>query len=355
MGGKTLKFRHVVLDADPPGRMHDITLIADVNGDGRNDIIIGGKEGPVNLFWYENPSWERHDIAQAPGLEAGGVVMDIAGNGRLDIVAGQQCDGKELYWFECPEDPRERWQRRIIEDRFQQYHDQAVGDVDGDGEDEIVIVSQFSGVLGYYDVPENPREEPWPRECFHLLAEGVARHTEGLAVVDIDGDGRNEIIAGTNILRRGGAGKWTMEPFAREWEFLCPRVAVWDLDGDGRLEIVIVEAERKGARLAMCRQPDWKPEIMRQDLFHPHSLAVADFTGSGRGDIFVAEMGLGENENPRMFVYLNTGGGFEEVLISEGVPTHEAKVGDLTGNGRPDIVGKPYDPERHIDVWFNEM
>ncbi len=24
------------------------------------------------------------------------------------------------------------------------------------------------------------------------------------------------------------------------------------------------------------------------------------------------------------------------------------------GDGRPDIVGKPYQPERHIDVWFNE-
>ena len=42
------------------------------------------------------------------------------------------------------------------------------------------------------------------------------------------------------------------------------------------------------------------------------------------------------------------------MLVQEGIPTHEAKVGDLTGDGRPDIVGKPYHPERHNDVWFNE-
>ncbi len=36
------------------------------------------------------------------------------------------------------------------------------------------------------------------------------------------------------------------------------------------------------------------------------------------------------------------------------IPTHEAKVGDLTGDGKPDIAGKPFQPESHIDVLFNE-
>ena len=70
MGERGLKFRHEVIDADPPGSEHDITLIADLTGNGRNDIIIGGKKGPPNLFWYENPSWARHAMADAPELEA---------------------------------------------------------------------------------------------------------------------------------------------------------------------------------------------------------------------------------------------------------------------------------------------
>ncbi len=31
-----------------------------------------------------------------------------------------------------------------------------------------------------------------------------------------------------------------------------------------------------------------------------------------------------------------------------------ALLEDLTGNGLPDIVGKPYHPERHIDLWLQE-
>jgi len=353
MPATSLKFRHEVIDADPPGCLHDITLIADVNGNGRNDIIIGGKSGEVTLFWYENPSWRRHDMSSAPNLEAGGVVVDLTGNGRLDVVAGQQLDGRHVFWFENPPDPTQPWPTRVIEDRFEKYHDQAVGDVDGDGEPEIVMLSQKTGVLFYYDIPPDPRVSPWPQKYAHLMAEGMV-DVEGLRIVDIDGDGQIEVLAGPNILRPTGAGRlWRTESFASD--FVKSRVAVADLDGDGRLEIVLCEGESHPGRLAWCAPPDWRPRILRDDLFHPHSLEIADFNGDGRPDIFVAEMGLGKNPNPKMMIYRNLGGGkFEEVIIQHGIATHEAKVGDLTGNGRPDIVGKPYDPERHIDVWFNE-
>ena len=82
----TLKFRHEIIDPNPPGAHIDITLIADVDGDGKQDIIIGGKQGEANLWWYKNPGWERHIMAVAPGLEAGGVVLDINGDGRADAL-----------------------------------------------------------------------------------------------------------------------------------------------------------------------------------------------------------------------------------------------------------------------------
>ena len=354
MSSKPLRFRHEVIDPDPPGAHIDITLIADVDGDGKQDIIIGGKQGEANLWWYKNPTWERHIMAVSPNLEAGGVVLDINGNGRPDIVAGMQAGGNELYWFENPEDPTQTWTRHIIEDRFSKYHDQTIGDIDGDGKPEILIASQQSGIVAYYDIPDDPTVSPWPRACCHVLADDMPS-VEGLAVVDIDGDGRTEVLAGPNILRPGSDpdGVWQRACFAPD--FVMTRLGIADLDGDGRLEIVIAEGESNPARLAICRAPDWKPVVLRDDLFHPHSLEIADFDNDGSPDFFVAEMGLGKNPNPRMFVYQNQGSGdFEPVLIQEGVPVHEGKVGDLTGDGRPDIVGKPYHPDRHIDVWFNE-
>lgn len=353
MGRKGLKFRHQVIDPAPPGSHHDITLLADINGDGRNEIIIGGKHGPPNLFWYENPSWKRHAMADAPDLEAGGALIDINRDGRPDIVAGQQWGGRELYWFENPPDPRQRWPRHVIENRFNKYHDQAVGDIDCDGEPELIILSQKAGVLVYYDIPEDPYQEPWPRTCCHLIAQFTDDRIEGLRVADVDGNGRPAVVAGPTIYRMSTRRRWQVESFAPD--FIMTRAAVAHLTGHKEMDIVLCEGESHPGRLAVFSPPDRRPQVLRDDLFHPHSLEVADFDGDGRPDIFVAEMGLGRHFNPRMFIYRNLGDGrFEEHLIQTGVPTHEAKVADLTGDGRPDIVGKGYDPERHVDVWFNE-
>ena len=349
-----MKFRHKVIDANPPGGRHSILLIADINGDGKNDIIIGGMIGPPNLFWYENPSWKRHDIGDAPNLEAGGVIVDINRDGKPDIVAGQTAKGKELYWFENPPDPTEPWNKYLITDRFEKYHDQAVGDIDGDGEVEILISSQNAGVIAYFDIPDNPKVSPWPEECCHVIAENLP-DIEGLCIADINNDGKNELIIGPNIFfPPDNPGKaWKRKILSSE--LVKTRVAVGDIDGDGRLEIVFSEGESFPGRLVWVSISDWKFHLLRDDLFHPHSLAVADFNGDGLLDIFVAEMGLGKNSDPKMFVYLNKGNGkFEEVIIQCGIPTHEAKVGDLTGNGLPDIAGKPYHPEKHIDIWINE-
>ena len=90
--------------------------------------------------------------------------------------------------------------------------------------------------------------------------------------------------------------------------------------------------------------------MILDDLFHPHSLEIADFDGDGRPEIFVAEMGLGKHENPRMMLLHHIDGDRFEVF-HEGTPVHEAKAADLTGNGLPDIVGKPYHPQAHVEFW----
>jgi len=344
-------FEHRLIDHHTPGMENDICLIGDINGNSRDDILIGGKYGYDNVVWYENPTWERHTIATAH-LEAGGVLVDVNGNGRLDLVAGNPYDtpsNRELYWFECPEDPRQPWIRHVIITRFLKYHDQAVGDVDGDGEIEVLFASQKAKVLGYFDIPADPTVSPWPDDHCHLIAQSLV--VEGLCILDLDGDGVNEVIAGPNIFKRSTDGEWTRIEIAPD--FQDTRVAVADLDGDGVLDIVLTEAESDDGRVAWLKGPHWERTVLGEHFFNPHSLEVADFDGDGLPDIFVGEMGLHRNLHPREVIFHNQGNGRFRMYVIGHLPTHQATVGDISGNGLPDIVGKPYLPGNHVDLWLN--
>jgi hypothetical protein len=379
-----MKFRHKRIDSNPPSGRLGSCSTADLTGNGLPDVIVAGMGDPVsvsflgrsidlrsrpvvgdvikrmetNLFWYENPGWKRHAMADAPPLDVSAALGDVDGDGRLDFLSGQGVGCNDLYWFHQPENPRSKWDVHLITDAFEKYHDVAYGDVDNDGEPEVVALSQNSRVIFYYDIPEDPLQSPWPRAKRHIVAEDI--EVEGLSIVDIDGDGNQELLAGPHVFRPSAdqAEPWSREVIAHGWEWT--RIAVADLDDDGELEVVLAEGDRPYAdgrpgRVGWVDPPDWTPHLLDDELFCPHSLQVADFTGDGTPDIYVAEMGLGVNEDPQHLLFLNRGdGSFERRTLFSGIPTHEAKVVDLTGNGLPDIVGKSYSPEHHVDVWYNE-
>ena len=81
----------------------------------------------------------------------------------------------------------------------------------------------------------------------------------------------------------------------------------------------------------------------------------ADFDGNGSLDIYIAEMGLGENDETAQHVlFRNQGGGeFRETVVESGIPTHEAKAVDVNGDGHTDLIGKSFEPNAHVDVWYN--
>lgn len=384
--GTKLTFQHEVIDSNPPCGDLGFCLTEDLTGNGRDDIIVGGAGeiypgrrfvnkaerrniptlrglrewlgiADTNIVWYENPGFERHEVAVAPQLDVGGAVGDITGDGRPNVVAGQGIHHTDVYWFEIPDDPRKKWKKRLLTNEFEKYHDLAIRDVDDDGNPEVVGISQESETIFYYDVPSNPRQSPWPDDCLHIVSEGES--VEGLSVVDLDADGATDLIAGTSVYRQNlspGSG-WDQEVIAFDWD--KTRVEVADLDGDDELEVIFSEGDSPHlgthpGRVAWFDPPDWEPNFLKQELFCPHSLQVADFSGNGWPDIYVGEMGLDKNKTPQHFLFLNRGHGeFEERTIATGVATHEAKAVDLTGNGRPDIVGKSYGPDHHVDVWYN--
>ncbi|GAB4518213.1 MAG: FG-GAP-like repeat-containing protein [Anaerolineae bacterium] len=368
----------------PPGAMNTFSAVGDINSDGRPDIVVSGRNG--RMVWIENAGpnvpWPVHLIDEVTAMECGGCLHDLTGDGRCDVINGGDWRCDEIYWWENPGDPDRRWRRRVIARTGNgQFHDTIIGDVTGDGILSLVFTNQRNGTTIYrIPLPSDPSLSPWPN--LEVIARGKVEPNphrpegvqpeEGLAIGDIDGDGRNEIVCGTHWYKFVD-GAWQGHRFARG--YITTKVAIADIDGDGANEIVLSEGDPcvygqlQGGKLAWFKPRGdiaelWEEHRIDKGLLDAHSLQAADLTGNGHIDLLVGEVGLADRETdqylrqpPRLMIYENDGGGgFVRHIIDEGTGIHDAVLADMWGRGVMDIVGKPlHGPEKwHIHVYQRE-
>lgn len=353
-------------DLPVPGPVEQTAcIVCDVDKDGVDDILIGCRKAAPAITWLRRVAdrWERYVIEpELLPIEAGGAFFDIDGDGDLDLVLGEDWQGNKLYWWENPYpnfDPNVPWKRHVIKaDGANQHHDQLFGDFDGDGVSELVFWNQRAQSLFWAKIPANPRTVgSWAITRIH---EGPG---EGLAKGDMDGDGIEELLAGGAWFKHLGGSEFARHVI--DDSQTIPRIAVGDLNGDGKLEVVMGPSDVVGRLKWYERGSDptqpWKAhDLLGEDVFHTHSLALVDFNGDGHLDIFAGEMrelqpAANQNPNATMWLFYGDGkGNFTKTVIQSGNGVHEAKIGDLDGDGRPDICAKPYCWQTpRIDVWLN--
>jgi hypothetical protein len=245
-----------------------------------------------------------------------------------------------------------------------------LGDLDGDGRLDIVVGSHDRRVnaLRASDGSNTPG---WPQSTTHAI-------NSSPTVADVTGDGRPEVHIGVGLDSAQGGGMYSFRPDGSvRWRYTAAdrqfadisvhsTPALGDITGDGRLEAVVGSlglqsihaVDRDGVRL-----PGF-PFETEDTVFS--SAGLIDLTGNGIDDIVIgADSSPGLPGRPANVdhqgghLWALTGAGrelwrFRTDDIVRGAPS----IGDIDGDGRPDIVfggGDHWGGSDSVKVWALEL
>jgi len=224
----------------------DALLVTDVDNDGVEEVIYGdGQWGEIHAYdavtltqkWQiNNPDHGVTDLA----------VFDTDGDGEQEILWGSGASSSGADYLNVHGIPSltQEWQSQHVDGPF---HAIDVGDIDGDGTQEIVFASFKSdsgyddGTLFIYDAQTHALEWQSPANMFGGYAwTGI----HDIKIGDVDDDGNQEIVVATDKLYDGalyvidGQTKQIENSYFYDDGAPIYSVDIADVDNDGQTEII---------------------------------------------------------------------------------------------------------------------
>lgn len=330
--------RHVITKDGAPKNGYHI-FAADLNNDGTKDIITGDA-------WYENPGhpggdWVRHGLEADLGRII--AVYDFDRDGHDDLLGGgfgwAHNDGAGCFKV---------FKNIATEGGFIQ--GAAVGCFSSDRWDISVIYTHKNGDhIRKLDVPSTPASTEW---ADHLVYDWAGK-SKDIDLGDIDRDGDLDVVfVGRDSdtlqwLANNGNGSFTAHTFTKAPSAIVHRCKLADIDGDGKLDIL---TGSKGKMLHWYKQENsaigpWKenriagPEQLNYD---PLSIDAADLDGDGDLDVIAGEHSPPKPEDCRLLIFENTNGAgtaWSIHLVQKGDEHHQgAQAVDIDRDGDLDII-----------------
>jgi hypothetical protein len=282
----------------------------DIDGDGVMDLVAGA-------FWFKGPNFKEGKLYRPGRAMPIGAYMedsflswidDLNGDGRNDILMASH-PGKDMTLYLNPGKEGDWPAHRVMSEAATE--SPLWLDIDGDGKKELVCMQ--GGKFGYAEVDWSDVTKPW---TFIAVSDKrtASPYTHGLGAGDLNGDGRVDIIEKEGWFEqpaeKDGQWIWHKQPFAGPGG---AQMLVFDADGDGDNDIITslnghgyglvwYENSRSDGKVTFIRH-----EILPEDpaktgagglqFSQLHALEAGDFDGDGRMDFTTGKRFWAHNGN----------------------------------------------------------
>jgi FG-GAP-like repeat len=282
----------------------ETAAVADVNRDGRPDIISGER-------WYEAPAWTPHRF-RTLGFSTqyvdsfSDLPLDVDGDGFVDVV-GVSWFARHIVWWRNPGTTADGpWVEAGIDSGFP-VEFARLADLDNDGRALEVLPQP-----GTMQTPQAWYEAVNGTWVKHVVSPKSYGH--GIGAGDVNGDGRTDILT-----PRG----WLEAP-------ADPRGGDWTLHAAWAAVNPVKPGAAPGPGAAASGPAEPPAEVLALGFMH-----VLDVNGDGRNDVVA---GAAHDYGVYWFEQLASGGWTRHAIDTAWSQAHASTLADVNGDGRLDVV-----------------
>lgn len=322
---------------------------ADIDQDGDTDVVGAAEQsGVVSVWWNDGTdpvTWHEQVIdGTFPGAD-GIAIADIDADGRLDVICNASTPGNRIAWWRNEGGDPIAWSRQIIATAWPTTYEISTADVDSDGHLDVVCTSWDAGVVAWWR-----NDGGTPIEWTQRIIDGGFPGAHSAWGADFDGDGDTDIAGTSGTLHQvawwrnegGDPIAWTKHVI-REGFTGGRSVHPADIDDDGDIDLVGTAWTNEVTWWSNDGGDplQWTQQVIDPNFNGGHFVWVADIDGNGRLDV------LGSACNGGDVIWFGNEGGSpitwsRHVVDGNYSAVIEARTGDLNGDGALDILASSY-------------